>query len=97
MRWILILAFIGLIGFLVYKECQRKKADASAACSPPPAPVSPPKPSVGPSSVKKTEVAEFVSIYEYAKLKAAKRCIYCDGENDRSAQVCCICGGRIKN
>lgn len=95
MEWILIIAVIGAIGFLIYVNRKDEKADDLPAPKPAPTPT-PPVPPPQPNPVSKPETAAFVSIYEYSRAVAAKRCVCCDGENDWSAQVCCICGSRIK-
>ena len=97
MEWILILVFIGVIGFLIYKHNQKENEDASTTYSPTPTPAPPSKPSSNHSPVKKPEVAEYVGIYEYTECRAVKRCYCCDGENDKSAHVCCVCGSQIES
>jgi len=64
MVWLLILVFIGVIGFLVYKHNQEENEDVSTTYSTPPAPVPPSKPIINDSPVKAPEAAEYIGIYE---------------------------------
>ena len=96
MEWILILAFIGVIGFLIYKHSQKENEDVSTTYSPTPTTDPLSKPGDNHSPAKSPELADCVRIYEYTGCTAVKRCCCCDGENERSANICCICGSQIE-
>ena len=97
----IIFIFVLICGFaiLVYWYSQDKKDIPAPPVPPKPVEVERKEPPEEPREEPQQEpqrelqVADYTSIYEYRGSKAAKRCPYCDGENDLSVKVCCICGG----
>ena len=89
--WIIVLLFLGIIGFAIYVS--QKNSSAGGTYVPPTPPTPAPKP---PDPVpSKKEEPKYISIYEYTPVQTVKRCAYCDGENNHGSKVCCICGNDI--